>query len=94
MFARERLQPKPSCLSNYFFDIESDLHPRRSEPFPWLGRFKICIGMLGEHCDMSVQSRQVVAFTGLIHLQSEDAPVSDDVLSLTTTDALLQMFEA
>ena len=43
---------------------------------------------------MSVQARQVVASTGSIHLQSEDAPVSDDVLALTTTDALLQMFEA
>ena len=31
---------------------------------------------------------------GLRTIQSEDDPVSDDVLALTTTDAFLKMFEA
>ena len=78
------------CPQTAEFDVESDTDALPSEYTPHSGLFRL----LAEHSDVSVQARQVVASTGSIHLQSEDAPVSDDVLALTTTDALLQMFEA
>ena len=82
------------CLQTAEFDIESDTDALPSEYAPRSGRFRDFLRLLAQHSDVSVQARQVVASTGSIHLQSEDAPVSDDVLALTTTDALLQMFEA
>ena len=75
-------------------DIESNTDARSYESSIRSGRFKAYLRVLAEHSDVSVQFRQVVASTGLIFLQSEYAPVSDDVLALTTTDALLQMFKA
>ena len=82
------------CPQTAEFDVESDTDALPSEYTPRSGRFRDYLRLLAEHSDVSVQARQVVASTGSIHLQSEDAPVSDDVLALTTTDALLQMFEA
>ena len=82
------------CQQTAEFDVESDTDFLPFEYTPRFGRFRDYLRLLAEHSDVSFQARQVVASTGSIHLQSKDAPVSDDVLALTTTDALLQLFEA
>ena len=76
------------CPQTAEFDVESDTDALPSEYAPRSGRFRDYLRLLAEHSDVSVQARQVVASTGSIHLQSEDAPVSDDVLALTTTDTV------
>ena len=42
-------------------------------------------GRLKANFDVSVQARHVAASTGFSYIQLENAPLSDDVLALTTT---------
>ena len=89
----------PSCnrflsLQTAEFDVESDTTTSHSEYAPGSDWFKAYLRHLAEHSDILVQARHVFAFIGSIHLQSEDARAFDDVIFLTTTDTIVQIFEA
>ena len=82
------------CLQTAIVDPESDTDVLNSESVSRSARFRAFLKLLAEHSDVVVKPKVIFPTTSSIHLQSEDVQASDDSLALTTTDALLKMFEA
>ena len=65
-----------------------------SESVSRSARFRAFLKLLAEHFNVVVKPKVIFSTTSSIHVQLEDILVSDDALALTTTDAMLNMFEA
>ena len=57
-------------------------------------RFRSFLSFLAQYSDVEVKTKKLFSAARVIHLTSEDAPESEESIALTTTGALLQMFEA
>ena len=57
-------------------------------------RFRSFLSFLAQFSDVEVKTKKLFSAARVIHLTSEDAPESEESIALTTTSALLQMFEA
>ena len=57
-------------------------------------RFRSFLSFLAQYSDVEVKTKKLFNAARVIHLTSEDAPESEESIALTTTGALLQMFEA
>ena len=57
-------------------------------------RFRSFLTFLAKHSDVVLTPKKPSSFSRAMHLTSEDAPVSEESLALTTTSAFLRMFEA
>ena len=52
------------------------------------------MSFLAQYSDVEVKTKKLFSAARVIHLTSEDVPESEESIDLTTTSALLQMFEA
>ena len=85
------LQLKGDCPEDS--DIEGAL-PSFSSREERRARFRSFLSFLAQFSDVEVKTKKLFSAARVIHLTSEDAPESEESIALTTTSALLQMFEA